>query len=128
MDLVDEEDDAALGLRYLVDDALQALLKLTFVFRTSHQGSHIERVELFVLQVLRHIATNDTSCETFDDGGLTSTRLTYKDRIVLSTTGEDLQQTTDLIITSDNGVELTLTGKVNEILGVFLQALVVVVG
>ena len=127
VDLIDEEDDAAFCLRHLVDDALQALLKLTLILRTCHQRTHIEGIELFVLQVLWHVATYDTTCQTFHDGGLTSTWLTNQDRVVLRMTGEDLQQTTDLIVTPDHRVELTLTRHINKVLGVLLQTLVVVV-
>ena len=42
VDLVDEEYDSSLGLCHLVDDALQTLLKLTLVFRTGNEGTHIE--------------------------------------------------------------------------------------
>ena len=91
MDLVDEEDDASFGLRHLVDDTLQTFLKLTLIFRTSHQRTHIERIELLVFQVLRHVTPYDTPCETFDDGGLTRTRLTNQNRVVLRTTRENLQ-------------------------------------
>ena len=128
MDLVDEEDDATLGLRHLVDDRLQTLLELTLILRTSDQRTHIERVELLVLQVLRHVATNDTACQSFDDGGLTRTRLTNQNRVVLRTTRQDLQHATNLVVTSDDRVELTLTSQVDQILGILLQRLVVVVG
>ena len=77
MDFIDEEDDAALGLCHLVDDALQTLLKLALVFGTSYQRTHVERIELLVLQVLGYVATDDTSGQALDNGGLTSAWLTY---------------------------------------------------
>ena len=75
--LVDEQDDAALGLGHLVDHALESFLKLALVFCTSNKCSHIERVELLVLKVLRHVATNNTTSQTLNDGCLTSTWFTY---------------------------------------------------
>ena len=128
MNLVDEEDDAAFRLGHLVDDALQTFLELTLVLGTSHQCTHVERIELLVLQVLGHIATNDTTCKPFDDGGLTRTGFANQNRIVLGTTTQDLEQTTNLVITANDGVELTLAGKVDEVLGILLQRLVVLVG
>ena len=77
VNLVDEQDDTPFGLRHLVDDTLQAFLKLALVLGTGHQGTHVERVELLVLQVLGHVATDDTSGQSFYDGCLTRTRLTY---------------------------------------------------
>ena len=85
MNLVDEEDDFAFGLRHLLHDALQSLLELTFVLRTCQQCTHVEREELLVLQVFWHVATYDSLGETFHDGGLTRTRLTNQDRVVLRT-------------------------------------------
>ena len=85
MNLIDKQDDATLSLRHLIDHTLQALLKLAFVLRTGHQRTHIQRIELLVLQVLRHITAHDTASKAFHDGGLTSTRLTDQDRVVLRT-------------------------------------------
>ena len=77
MYLVDKQDDAAISLSHLIDHTLESLLKLTLVFGTSNQCTHIERVELLVLKVLRHIASNYTTSQTLDDGSLTSTWFTY---------------------------------------------------
>ena len=83
VDLVDEEDDSPFGLRHLVDDALQTLLELTLILRTSHQRTHIEGIQLLVFQVLRHVATHNTACEALDDSGFTRTWLTNQNRVIL---------------------------------------------
>ena len=83
MNLINKEDNLAVGVGYLFDDALQTLLELTLVFGTGYQCTHIERIELLVLQVLWYIATYDTLGKTFYDGSLTCTRLTYQNRVVL---------------------------------------------
>ena len=77
VDFVDEEDDVALGVCHLFDDALETLLKLALVFGTGHQRAHVEREELFVLQVLGHVAAHDTLGQSLHDGGLARSRLTY---------------------------------------------------
>ncbi len=127
MNLIDEEDDVAIGVCHLFDDALQALLKLAFVFGTGDQSTHVERIELLILQVLRHIAAHDTLSKTFNDSGLTGTWLTDQNRIVLCTSREDLKHTAYLLITSDDRVEFTLAGFVYEVTGIFRERLVVVV-
>ena len=81
--LVDEQYDVAVALGHLLDYALQSLLELTLVFSSSHQLSHVERVELLVLQVLRHVAPDDTSSQALHDGSLTRTRLANQYRVVL---------------------------------------------
>ena len=83
MNLINKEDNLAVGVGYLFDDALQALLKFSLVFSTGYQRTHIERIELLVLQVLWYIATYDTLGKTFYDGSLTCTRFTYQNRVVL---------------------------------------------
>ena len=127
MNLIDEEDDVAVGIRHLFDDALQAFLELTFVFGSGDKGTHVERIELLVLQVLRHITAHDTLRQPLDDGGLTCTRLTYQNRIVLGTAREDLQHPADLLITSDDRVEFPFAGFVYEVSRIFGECLVVVV-
>ena len=85
MNLVDEEDDFAFGLRHLLHNTLQSLLEFTLILRTGQQCTHVEREELLILQVFWHVATYDSLGETFHDGGLTRTRLTNQDRVVLRT-------------------------------------------
>ena len=121
MDLIDEEDDPSFGFRHLVDDAFQALLELTLIFRTCHEGTHIEGVELFVLQVLGHISPYNTTSQAFHDGGLTRTWFTDQNGVVLCTTAQDLQEPTDLIITTDHRVKFALTGEIDEVLRILLQ-------
>ena len=75
--LVDEEDDVALTVGHLLDDALQPLLKLTLVFGTGHKSTHVERIELLVFQVFRHVATHNALGQSFGNGRLTRTRFTY---------------------------------------------------
>ena len=77
VDLVDEEDDASIALGHLVDDTLETLLKFTFVFGASHKCTHVEAVELLVLEVLGHVASHDTFGQSFHDGGLARAWLTY---------------------------------------------------
>ena len=126
--LVDEEDDASLGLRHLVDDALQSLLELTLVFGTGHQCPHVERVELLVLQVLGHVAAHDAPGQSLDDGRLARSRFTYQDGVVLGASAQYLQHAAYLVVAPDDGVELALPGQLHQVFGIFLQRLVVVVG
>ena len=125
--LVDEEDDAPVGLRHLVDDGFQSLLKLTLVLRASHQGTHVQRVELLVFQVLGHVATPYALCQPLGNGRLARARLTYQYGVVFRAAREYLQHAAYLVVTSDDGVQLALTRQVHQVLGILLQALVVVV-
>ena len=127
MDFINEEDNLTVGIGYLLDDALESFLKFTLVFCTSHQCTHVERIELLVLQIFRHIATNDTLCKSLYDSGFTSTWFTDKDRVVLSSTRENLKYSANLFVTTDYWVEFAASGLFNQILGVFFETLIVLV-
>ena len=115
VNLVDEEDNLPLTLHHSLDHSLESFLKLTLILGTGNQCTHIKRVELLVLQVFRHIATHDTTCQAFHDSGFTRTRLTNKNRIIFSTTAQNLQDSTNLLITTDDGVELAIPCPFHEV-------------
>ena len=127
MNLIDEEDNLSVGIGYLLDDALESFLKLTLVFGTGNQCTHIKRIELLVLQIFRHIATYDTLCKSLYDSGFTRTRFTDKDRVVLGSTRENLKYPANLFVATDYWVELAASGLFNQILGVFFETLIVLV-
>ena len=124
VDFVDEEDDLPVALRHLVDDGLQPFLELAFVFGSGDEGAHVQRIELFVLQVLRHVAPQDAVGQTLDDGRLTRTRFTYQYRIVLRASAQDLQHAADFLVAPDDRVELSAARGLDEVGGIFLQGLV----
>ena len=127
VDLVDEENDVALSVGHFFDDALESFLKLTFVLGTGDEGTHVERVELFVLQIFGNIAAHNTLGKSLDDSRLTGTRFTDQNRIVLGTARKNLQHTANLLVTSDDRVEFALSGSVDEVTGVFRESLIVLV-
>ena len=84
MNLIDEEDNLA-RWRWLplLMTLFQTLLELTpYIWHRLPAHPYREN-RLFVLQILRYIATYDTLGKTFYDSGLTCTRLTYQNRVVL---------------------------------------------
>src|SRR5439155_3160741 len=58
VELVDEQDDVA-ALGDLLHHLLEALLELAAVLRARDQRGEVERVDLLVLQQLRHVAVRD---------------------------------------------------------------------
>ena len=123
MDLIDEEDDASLTLGHFLNDTLQTLLELTFIHSSCNECAHIEAVELLVLQVLGHIATQDSVRESLYYCSLTRTWFTYKNRIILCPSRKNLQDSTNLIVSADDWVKLTCPSFVHEIASILLQAL-----
>ena len=82
VNLVDEGNDVAAGAN-LFGDLLQALFEVTAVTRTGDERAHVEGVKLLALERLGNVAVDDCLSETFDDSGLSNTRFTNQDRVVL---------------------------------------------
>ena len=126
--LINEEDDLALALLHLIQDALQTLLELAAVLCASHQSTHVQAEHGAVFQVLRHIAPDDTLGQTLGDGRLADARLTDEAGVVLRLTGQDADDISDFLVTANDGVQLLLAGQVNEVLTILLQGIVGVLG
>ena len=123
VELIDEQDDLALGLLYLLEHGLQAVLELTTVLGTGDQRAHVELDEVAVAQRARHVAGHDTLGDALDDGRLADARLTDEHGVVLGATGQDLDGAANLIGTADDRVELAGAGEVANVATVLLQRL-----
>ena len=93
------------------------------VLRTGDEGTHVEGVNLLVFQVLGHITTDDSVRQALHYGSLAHARLTDEDRVVLGASAQDLQHPTNLIISSDDGVEFALLRTLAEVDCKLLQVL-----
>ena len=114
VELVDEKDDVA-ALGDLLHHLLQALLELAAVLGAGDQGGQVERVDLLVLQQLRHLAFVDAGGQALDHGGLADAGLAQQHRVVLGAAGEDLHDPLDLGLATDHRVELALLGEAGEV-------------
>ena len=123
MELIDEQDDLALGLLYLLEHGLQAVLELAAVLGAGDQRAHVELDEITVAQRARHVAGHDTLGDALDDGRLTDARLTDEHGVVLGAAGQDLNGAADLVSTADDRVELAGAGEVADVATVLLQRL-----
>ena len=121
---IDEEDDLALGLLDLVQNALQAFLKLAAVFCTRDQCAHVQAEHGAVFQVLGHIAAHDTLSKALGDGGLTDTGLTDEDGVVLALTAQDADDVADLAVTADDRVQFVGASHLHKVLAVLFQRVV----
>ena len=108
VDLVDEQDDAALGALHLLQHGLQPLLELAAVLGAGDQRAHVQGHEPPVLQALRHVAAHDARGQALDDGRLAHARLADQHRIVLGAAREDLHDPADLVVAADHRVQLAL--------------------
>ena len=78
----------------------------------------------FVLQPLGHIPAHDALSEPFDDGGLSHPGLTNQDRVVLGPPGKNLDDPSDLVVTADDGIDLSLARQLGQIAPILLEGLV----
>src|SRR5205814_6890585 len=114
MQLVDEEDDVA-PLHDLLHHLLQALLELTAVLRARDERSEVERVDLLALQELGHLARGDAGGEALDDGGLADAGLADQHRVVLGAARQHLHDPLDLLLATDDRVELLVARELREV-------------
>ena len=126
--LVDEQDDAAIRRRDLVEHGLEPLLELAAVFRAGDQGAHVERKQLLVLEAFRHVAIEDAQRQALDDGGLADAGLADQHRVVLGAAGQHLDGAADFLVAADHRVELAVARRLRQVARVFLQRVIGVLG
>ena len=126
--LVDERDDLARRVLDVVEHGLQPLLELAAVLRARDHRAEVKRDHGLVAQALWHIALDDALGEALDDRGLADAWLADQHRIVLGATGQHLHDATNLVVASDDRVELAFAGGLGQVGGVLLQRLVAALG
>ncbi len=122
--LVDEEDDLALGLGDLAQHGLQAVLELAAILRARDHAADVEAHDAAVLQRLGHVAGHDALGQALDDGGLADARLADQHGVVLGAAREHLHHAADLLVAPDHGVELAAARHVGEVAAELLERLV----
>ena len=126
--LVDEQDDAAVRRRHLLQHGLEPLLELAAILRARDQGAHVEGEQLLVLQALRHVAVDDALGQPLDDRGLADAGLADQHRIVLGAAGEHLDGAADFLVAADHRVDLAVARRLGEVAGIFLERVIGVLG
>ena len=121
--LVDEQDDAAVGLADLLEHALQAVLELAAVLGAGHERAHVELDDVLVADGGGHVARDDALGQALDDGGLAHARLADEHGVVLGAAAEHLDGAADLLDAADDRVELALAGEVGDVAAVLLEGL-----
>jgi hypothetical protein len=112
--LVDEQDDAAVGPLDLLEHGLEALLELAAELRAGDHRGEVERDRSLVLEALGHVAVDDALGDPLDDGGLADAGLADEHRVVLGAARQDLHHAADLLVAADDRVELALLRELGE--------------
>ena len=122
--LVDEQDDLALGVLDLLEDRLQPLLELAAELGARDQRAQVQRHDALVLEPLRDVAAHDPLGEALDDRGLADARLADEHRVVLRAPREHLDRAADLLVAADDRIELARTRLLRQVAAVLLERLV----
>ena len=119
--LVDEGDDLAGGVGDLLQHGLQPLLELAAVLGAGQHRADVERDQSLALQSLGHVAVGDPPGEALDDRRLADAGLTDEHRVVLGAPAEHLDDAADLVVATDDRIDLAVAGPLGEVLAVLLE-------
>ena len=122
--LVDEEDDLALGVFDVLEDGLQPLLELAAVLRAGEERADVERPDALALQALGDVARDDALREPLDDRRLADSRVADQHRVVLRPARKHLDDAADLLVAADDRVELAVLGERRQVAAELLERLV----
>ena len=115
MHLVDEKNDIPLALD-LVDEPLDAALELPAELRSGNQRGKVEQVNLLFAQARRdEIRVLQRVSEALGDGGLADAGFADEAGVVLYAAVEDLDGAVDLLVASDDTVDLALADALGKI-------------
>ena len=110
MNLIDEQKHLSI-LHHLSNHLFDSFLKLTTVFGPGHHTRQIQGQNALLCNGFRYISLNNHLRQAFHDGGLSNSRLTDQTRVILRPSAQDLNQTLDLRLTSNDRIQLALSGK-----------------
>ena len=103
--LIDKQDDIAAAAD-LEQNIAHTLFKFASVFRARKQIRHIEAVEFFSAQRLRHIAAGKALRQRFDNSSLADAGLSDKRGIIFAAAAEHLHQLGKFRLAADDGIHL----------------------
>ena len=83
MQLIDKQNDLTRFGFDLLQNRFQALFEFTAELRARDQCAEVKRHQPLAAQAFRHVAIDDALSQTFNNSGLSDTRLTDQDGIVL---------------------------------------------
>ena len=108
VDFIYEKNDFPVAVDDFLDYTFKPFLKFSLIFRTRYKCTQIQRIDFLVFKVFRDIAIHDVLGNAFRNGRLSHTRLTYQYRVVLGPSAQNLKDTPDFLISSDDRVKLSL--------------------
>ena len=112
--LVDEQD-RVVRVAQLLDDLLEPLLELAAVLGAGDERPDVEGQDALVEERLRDVAGDDPMGQALGDGRLADAGLADEGRVVLRAPREDLDDPLDLLLSADDGIQLSCSGRLGEV-------------
>ncbi len=128
MQFIYKKDNFAFRFDNLAYYRFEALFELAAEFAACNEGPQVKRKKLLILEAVWHVARNDALGQPFDDSGFPYARLSDEHGIVFSASREHLHDTADLLVPSNDRIELAGSRKRREIPRIFLEHLVLFFG
>ena len=114
VELVDEED-GVVRVPQLLDDLLEPLLELASVLGAGDERTDVERQDALVEQDVGHVAGDDPVGQALRDRRLAHARLPDQRGVVLGLPTEDLDDPLDLLLATDDRIELARAGRLGQV-------------
>ena len=108
MQLVNEQDDISCLLD-LLDDRLEALLKLAPIFGARYHPGEVELDHALPEQGFGDLGGEDLLSQSLDDGRLANPGLADENRVILRPPRQDLNHPFNLCMATDHRIQLPLT-------------------
>ena len=126
--LVDEQNDAALALFHFREHRLQTLLEFAPEFRPRNQRAYIQRKHLAVFEGIGDVPPHDTDRQTFRDRRFADARFADQHGVVLRLTRKNADDVSYFLVPADHGIYLVLTRLFHEVGAVFVENVVSIFG
>ena len=120
MDFINKENDI-LALTNFFHEFLHAFFKLASDTCTLDKAYNIKANDFFSLKFIRYVSVHNFLSQSFNNRRFTNTRFSDEDGIVLGSTIEDFDDADDFFITSNDWVNISVTGNFCDIDSIFIQ-------
>ena len=114
MNLIDEEDGIVI-LSQFFDEALETLFKVPSIARAGENSAHVEGIDFHAVEGIGDLALVNAEGQPLGDRSLAYTGVTDEDRIVLSTSAQDLHRSFEFFVPTDQGVNVTGSSFLHEL-------------
>ncbi|MNW59438.1 hypothetical protein D3C74_373540 [compost metagenome] len=118
--LINEQHDIA-GLTNFIHDFFETVFKLTAVFGSGYDRSHIQGHNAFITQRFRDFIVDNFLGQSFSNRCFTNPRFTDQHRIVFGPAAQDLDYTFDFLAAADNRIKIAVFSIGGQIAGQTIQ-------